>query len=715
MSLSKQILIGLLLGVATGLFLGEMVSPLRTVAEIFIQLLQMTVLPYVTVSLISGLGSLTLRQARMMLTRVGGLLLLLWALTFVMVFLMPWAFPDWESASFFSTSLVETREPLDFVGLYIPSNPFHSLANNVVPAVVLFSVFLGLALIRVENKDLLIGWLGVAAKAINEVTHFIVRLTPIGLFAIGAHIAGTLRVEELERVQVYLILYGASALLLMLWILPGLVSALTPVPYKELLGLSRDALITAFMTGNLFVVLPILSQTGKDLIRRHIPDHPDAVALPDVIVPASFNFPHAGKILTLSFILFAGWFSDVSLSLPDKVRLFFTGTLSFFGSVNVAAPYLLDLFRIPIDTFQLFLATSVVNARFGSGIAAMHTLALAVLGASALSGALHFQRRKVVRFATITLALLLVVFGGFRFFFGRVLAGDYTKDKLLLGMGPLHKSVPEVIHRDGFRPLPDADRQSSLLDRIRARGVLRVGYFPAALPYAFFNSRGELVGFDIDMAQLLAKDLGTSLEFVALEPAGAMDALRAGECDIIMTGFALTPERAAEAAFCDSHMRENTAFVVFDHRRDDFLTWDSVHSIEHLRLAVPDLPYYVAKMREELPDAELIPVRSIEEFMKEGSDAADALVLSAERGSAWCLLYPNYSVVVPRPSAGSIPLAYPISDTDPVFINFLNAWLELKKGDGTIQSLYDHWILGKDAQSGGPRWCVIRDVLHWTD
>ena len=49
-------------------------------------------------------------------------------------------FPPHETASFFSTTLIEEREPFDFLNLYIPSNPFNSLANNIVPAVVLFSV-----------------------------------------------------------------------------------------------------------------------------------------------------------------------------------------------------------------------------------------------------------------------------------------------------------------------------------------------------------------------------------------------------------------------------------------------------------------------------------------------------------------------------------------------------------------------------------------------
>jgi Na+/H+-dicarboxylate symporter len=68
-----------------------------------------------------------------------------------------------------------------------------------------------------------------------------VQLTPYGLFAIAANAAGTLNVEQIGRIQVYLITYVAMALLVSLWVLPGLVAALTPFRYSQVLGPTRDA------------------------------------------------------------------------------------------------------------------------------------------------------------------------------------------------------------------------------------------------------------------------------------------------------------------------------------------------------------------------------------------------------------------------------------------------------------------------------------------
>src|SRR5512143_3603463 len=115
LTFGNKILVGLALGAATGLFLGERAAPFRLAADGFVRLLQMTVLPYVTVSLIVGIGSLDPSAARRLFLRVGALTLLLWGLALGAVFLMPLAFPSLQTASFFSTTLVEPPPRVDFL------------------------------------------------------------------------------------------------------------------------------------------------------------------------------------------------------------------------------------------------------------------------------------------------------------------------------------------------------------------------------------------------------------------------------------------------------------------------------------------------------------------------------------------------------------------------------------------------------------------------
>jgi ABC-type amino acid transport substrate-binding protein len=54
-----------------------------------------------------------------------------------------------------------------------------------------------------------------------------------------------------------------------------------------------------------------------------------------------------------------------------------------------------------------------------------------------------------------------------------------------------------------------------------------------------------------------------------------------------------------------------------------------------------------------------------------------------------------------------------IAGRDQGLRNLVNVWLDLKRKDGTIDQLFSHWILGKDATVHAPRWSILHDVLHW--
>jgi Na+/H+-dicarboxylate symporter/ABC-type amino acid transport substrate-binding protein len=712
MSFTKRILCGLAAGVLTGLFLGERAAALKWAADGFVKLLQMTVLPYVTISIIGSLGKLRADEAKVLGKRTAWVIVGFWAIALLFALLIPLTFPHVENASFYSTTLVERRPPFNFVDLYIPSNPFHSLANNIVPAVVLFSVMVGVALIGVPRKQVLVDLLSVAAEALAAATRFIVKLTPYGLFAIAATAAGTLGVEQLGRLQVYLVAYVSVALLVALWVLPGLVAAITPIRVREMFSLTKDALLTAFVAGDLFIVLPVLIESSRTLLERHAPPDTHASALPDVIVPVSFNFPHSGKLLSVSFVLFAGWFADRAVSVADYPRLAVTGLLALFGSVNVAVPFLLDLFRIPADTFQLFLASGVINSRVGTLVAAVHTLAISLLASCAISGLLVWNRRRVVRYVAVTVVLTVAIVGGTRAVFATLLQQTYTKDKVLAGMHLLREPVPTTV-----RSLPEdggVSASGDVLGAIRSRGALRVGYLPDALPFAFVNERRDVVGFDVELANRLAAELGVTLELVEIPREQLDRRVGEGACDIVMSGVAVTPERAGRLLLSASYMDETLALLVPDADREQFATWDQIRGRQQLTVAIPGVPDFEHALRSLLPNATLRPATDIRALL-EARAGVDAIALPAERGSAWTLMYPDFTVVVPEPGTVKIPLGYPIARHDQAFASFVNTWIELKRKDGTLDATYRYWILGQDAAPRQPRWSIIRDVLHWVD
>jgi Na+/H+-dicarboxylate symporter len=700
-SLSTNIFIGLALGVLAGIFLGEYCADLKIVGDIFIQLLQMAVLPYIVVSLIAGLGRLTFSEAASLARKCGLVLLILWSLCITMVLVMPIAFPEWQSASFFSTSLVEEGKGFNFMELYVPANPFYSMTFNLVPAVVLFSIAVGVALIGVEKKEGLLENLSALVHALTSVTNYVIKLSPVGVFAIAASAAGTMNIEEFGSLQVYMVAYLVGWAVLFFWMLPVLVTSITPLSYRDVVWSARDAFVTAFATGNLLVVLAILAERSRELLKKcELSEHESASV--EVIVPVSFNFPNVGKLFSLSFILFAGWFTDSTVSAAHYPMFVFSGFFSFFGAMAVAMPFMLDLLHIPADMFQLFLISDVLITRFGTLLAAMHTWVLALLGAVAMSGRFVIQWRKLLQYAVLSVLLAVVSMAGVRIFFAFALDPTYTKYESFVEMELMHDPVPSKVH-DSLPPAP-ADGAKSALERIGKRGSMRVGYFKDSLPFAFTNAASNLVGFDVE-----------TLDFVLIEHEKIAERLNDGYCDIIMSGMAITPGRALEMTFSVSYMDQTAAFIVEDHRRDGFARWEDVRKLAAPRMGIPDNPYFISMAQNYLPQAKIVPLRSVRDFFRGKVENLDALIYSAEAGSAWTLVYPDYSVVVPRPDPLAVPLAYPVARGDHEMIDFINNWIELKKKDGTINKIKDHWILGRGAEKKEPRWSVIRNVFHWVE
>jgi proton glutamate symport protein len=712
-SLAGQVLIGLALGAAVGIFFGELAAPLGAIGQIFIGLLQMTVLPYILVSLTAGLGRLSFAEAKTLALRGGGFILLFWAITLAAVVGIALSFPAWESAAFFSPSLAEPEREFDLLELYLPTNPFFSLANTIVPAIVVFSLAVGIALIGAPRKATLLPILQSAEEVLLRIAGTVARAAPIGVFALIAQAAGTMQVEALGRVQVYFLLYIGTALVLSLWVLPGLIGALTPVPARRVLAHTRDALVTAFATGSLLIVIPLMAERSKELLEGAGLRNPESESAVDLMVPINFNLPNMGKLLSLAFVPFAGWFSGNAVP-ADQFPLFLAaGLFSFFGEVVTAVPFLLDLMRVPADFFQLFLPVDTITGRFGTLLAAMHTIAQALLTAAAVTGALRWRGAALTRYGVTSIVLALAVLVGARLYFEHVVPHEYRGYRQLVQMDlAINRADTKLLSPERVEPL-STDGTRARLATIRARGTLRVGYPSDRLPWVYRNAEGRLVGLDVDLAHLLAADLGVGLEFIAVEPEQMPRLLDDGRIDLAVGGLAVTPERALQMRFTAPYMDATVAFVVRDHERRRFATLAELRRAGALKIATTGLSHYDRLMRGALPEAQLIRVDSPKAFLEAPEGRFDALLLSAEGGAAWTLLYPQFSVVVPRPNVITGPIALATPRHAPELYDFVSTWVALKRSDGVARHLYEFWILGRGAASTTPRWSVIHDVLGW--
>ena len=100
----------------------------------------------------------------------------------------------------------------------------------------------------------------------------------------------------------------------------------------------------------------------------------------------------------------------------------------------------------------------------------------------------------------------------------------------------------------GLATVPLAMAQPTTLAAVRQAGKLRIGC-EATYPPFTFRERGEIVGYDVDLATAMCRSLGVTPEFIDTQWSGVIPALYAGRFDIIMSSMSYTRARMERVAF----------------------------------------------------------------------------------------------------------------------------------------------------------------------
>ncbi|MCX5872335.1 MAG: cation:dicarboxylase symporter family transporter [Deltaproteobacteria bacterium] len=721
LSLSAWIFVGLGLGVVFGLFFGELCRPLKFVGTAFLKLLQMGVLPYMVVTLIHGIGSLSSVEAKLMAGKGSIVLGSFWVVGLIVIFAFSFAFPVVPSSSFFSVSETPAMEATNLLDYYIPANIFDALSDALVPAIVVFSVFLGVALLSIENKGPFMNMLSVLARALSHMTKMVIKVAPIGVFALTATAVGTFSVEQLQRLQVYFVCYILASLVLTFWILPMIVTCFTSFTFRDILNYSKEALVLGFATGNNFVVLAVIADKSKELFAKVIPKEEKTGNMIDSVLPLAYSFPSVGKLIEILFIVFVAWYVNRTFSIGEYFELALSGVMSLFGSPKVGIPFLLDYMKLPGVYFDLYIMADVVTRKFKVLLQTMSMQALTIIITFLLLHKAIFNARRLtlVLAGTVLLVTLLIVVA--RFGLNYLVHDTYHEDAVLLGMEITDQSPAKILVHPpdltGAFPAP-IGTEHDLLKQIKDKGILRVGYNAEALPFAFFNSKNDLVGYDIYFAHRLARDMGVSLEFIPVQRGKLQEYLDAGICDIVMSAIPIRVDDLGKINFTRPYMEMKSALIVKDYRKKEFQTRADIAAITGLRVAVTQANSTedLRLLRSYLPNVELVELHSIKDFFLR-ADIADALLTTDKIGKAWALLYPEFGVAVPKPYLFVYDVAYPIpiAKGDYTLLEYLNHWLTLQQSTGAVTQQFDYWILGKTPYRKMPRWSVIRNVLHWVD
>src|ERR1700733_211886 len=222
-------IIATLLGIFVGLFLGDLCHVFAPWENAYIMILKITTIPYLICAVIHGIGRLATGAAKQILKK--GLLFIagIWVINIGMIYMTVFLFPHSHGAVHASHSTLAPTT-INFAELLIPDNVFYSLSNNLVPAVVIFGLLLGIALMHLREKQTILSLLDTLVEAFTRMTGWISRITPLGTFLIMADRVGMIQIATVKQISTYLILYILCVCLLVFWIIPRIVAMLTGLP-----------------------------------------------------------------------------------------------------------------------------------------------------------------------------------------------------------------------------------------------------------------------------------------------------------------------------------------------------------------------------------------------------------------------------------------------------------------------------------------------------
>ncbi|CAM0116819.1 cation:dicarboxylate symporter family transporter [Rhabdochlamydiaceae symbiont of Dictyostelium giganteum] len=708
-----QMLIATFCGAFLGIFLGDLCTIFAPWEEAYVMILKVTTIPYLICAVIHGVGRLSLDHAKNILQK--GLLFItcFWIINILCIYLIVYLFPKSDGVHYASYTQIQPSS-INFAELLIPSNIFAALANNLIPAVVVFGLLIGIALMHVREKQTFMGVLDTLVKALTTMTGWISRLAPLGTFLIMADRIGSMHLITFKQIGTYLILYILGMCLLALWIIPHIVGMLTNIPAGRWLKSLAPIMLVAFTTNLVIVTLPFLIEIIKREIEIYY--HKESTLSDQVqgIVSVLFNLPLGSLFITV-FIFFTATFYNISINSDSQIQLFLTTFLTSLGSIGMGSwinslNFLLGTLGLPLNAIDTYMATLPFTAGFQSITSVVEISSLSLLVALSSHKFLKFEFGKIAKHLLLILFPVFLFIGAFK---------NWIKLPPITNPAPsiYHLSLPEPVkvHVYGPQDLLPPPRSKDPFDRILASRILRVGYNPESVPFCFYNEKGDVVGYDIALAYALAQDLKCQLELVPINLSSLAKDLNQGLYDIAMSCISINEERLEKAHFTQPYLKSRLAFTLRKKLRKAYASPEALLHHPHVKLVVKRGSTYEKIAYSLVPPAKIAFIDDYEDFITYYPN--DVLLRGEFQSLSWSSNYPDFTVIIPESLKAKDTFGYMTAQGSHKLQTYLDAWLELKKSEGFTEEQFNIWVLGKTAsyKTQTRRWSIIRDVLGWTE
>ena len=234
--------------------------------------------------------------------------------------------------------------------------------------------------------------------------------------------------------------------------------------------------------------------------------------------------------------------------------------------------------------------------------------------------------------------------------------------------------------------LSTAANAESKLETIKKNGELRVGTTGDFDPMSMKDpATNKYKGFDIDVMNELAKDLGVKVKFVPAEWKTIVAWITADRYDI-STSVTKTPKRAEVVGFTETYFKYGTVPLVLKKNLKKFPTWDSLNN-KKVTIATTLGTSQEEKAKEFFPKSKLksieAPARDFQEVL---AGRADGNITSSLEANKLVIKYPQLAIV---PDGGKNPafLAMLVPKGDKLWNDYVSKWIKRKQVSGFFMTL----------------------------
>ncbi len=332
----QRVIGALILGIITGLVWGPGAESIKIIGDVFIASIKMLVVPLIFFSLVSGVAAIgDLRK----LGAVGGRALILFIVTGQIAvwmglamgtFFKPGEGLDQSRIEMGSVPEAATQSWREMVLSIVPQSPVQVMADvNVLPLIV-FALLIGIGILMAgEEGHPLPRIFDAGSVVMQKVTMIVMELTPFGVFALMAWVAGSFGVDALLSLAKLVGLNYLGCLLIIFGIYSLMIKFLAKLPVRDFFRGIVDAMAVSYSTASSNATLPVTLRCAERNLGVS-----NSVASFVIALGATINMNGTAMYLGLA-TLFGAQIFGVDLSWADYFMISITATLGAVGAAGI--------------------------------------------------------------------------------------------------------------------------------------------------------------------------------------------------------------------------------------------------------------------------------------------------------------------------------------------------------------------------------------------